>query len=167
MPVLLKQIPPEPEEIDRFLRSAALNLFADLPLPSHDLQPVGQPKQGRNDPCACGSGQKYKHCCGANAMPPLFGNMNLLRYVLDAYPKSRLVEVCASKASIDAVADRIVQRALTNLTPLEREVILLHFFNSMTLKETCETLSVPLGTVKSRLHSALTRLSTMLCRPQP
>jgi tetratricopeptide (TPR) repeat protein len=105
MPVLLKQIPPVPEEIDRFLRTAALNLFADLPMPDHDLQPVGQPKQGRNDPCACGSGQKYKHCCGANAMPPLFGNLNLLRYVLDAYPKSRLGDVCASKASIDAVAD--------------------------------------------------------------
>ncbi len=22
------------------------------------------PKQGRNEPCACGSGRKYKHCCG-------------------------------------------------------------------------------------------------------
>jgi predicted aspartyl protease len=21
-------------------------------------------KQGRNDPCSCGSGKKYKHCCG-------------------------------------------------------------------------------------------------------
>ncbi|EKF9306232.1 SEC-C domain-containing protein, partial [Vibrio cholerae] len=21
-------------------------------------------KQGRNDPCACGSGKKYKKCCG-------------------------------------------------------------------------------------------------------
>lgn len=21
-------------------------------------------KIGRNDPCPCGSGQKYKHCCG-------------------------------------------------------------------------------------------------------
>jgi preprotein translocase subunit SecA len=24
----------------------------------------GQPKVGRNDPCPCGSGKKYKHCCG-------------------------------------------------------------------------------------------------------
>jgi tetratricopeptide (TPR) repeat protein len=24
-----------------------------------------QPKVGRNDPCPCGSGRKYKHCCGA------------------------------------------------------------------------------------------------------
>ena len=25
------------------------------------------PKIGRNDPCPCGSGKKYKHCCGRNA----------------------------------------------------------------------------------------------------
>jgi len=24
------------------------------------------PKVGRNDPCPCGSGRKYKHCCGKN-----------------------------------------------------------------------------------------------------
>ena len=26
-----------------------------------------QPKVGRNDPCPCGSGRKYKNCCGRNA----------------------------------------------------------------------------------------------------
>lgn len=25
-----------------------------------------EPKIGRNDPCSCGSGKKYKKCCGAN-----------------------------------------------------------------------------------------------------
>jgi preprotein translocase subunit SecA len=39
---------------------------------SGDLQPVQQvvrsgQKVGRNDPCPCGSGKKYKKCCGANA----------------------------------------------------------------------------------------------------
>ena len=24
-------------------------------------------KIGRNDPCSCGSGKKYKNCCGKNA----------------------------------------------------------------------------------------------------
>ena len=24
-----------------------------------------EPKIGRNDPCSCGSGKKYKKCCGA------------------------------------------------------------------------------------------------------
>ena len=28
---------------------------------------VKPPKVGRNDPCPCGSGKKYKKCCGANA----------------------------------------------------------------------------------------------------
>ncbi|MEA4860557.1 MAG: SEC-C metal-binding domain-containing protein, partial [Sphaerochaeta sp.] len=26
-----------------------------------------QPKVGRNDPCPCGSGKKYKYCHGRNA----------------------------------------------------------------------------------------------------
>ncbi|WP_211102607.1 SEC-C metal-binding domain-containing protein [Nitrospirillum bahiense] len=28
--------------------------------------PVRQTKVGRNNPCPCGSGKKYKRCCGAN-----------------------------------------------------------------------------------------------------
>ena len=27
---------------------------------------VKNKKVGRNDPCPCGSGKKYKYCCGAN-----------------------------------------------------------------------------------------------------
>jgi uncharacterized protein YecA (UPF0149 family) len=27
------------------------------------------PKLGRNDPCRCGSGKKFKRCCGATARP--------------------------------------------------------------------------------------------------
>lgn len=29
------------------------------------------PKIGRNDPCPCGSGKKFKKCCGAGGTPPL------------------------------------------------------------------------------------------------
>ena len=28
-----------------------------------------QPEVGRNSPCPCGSGNKYKRCCGVNARP--------------------------------------------------------------------------------------------------
>jgi uncharacterized protein YecA (UPF0149 family) len=30
------------------------------------LEPIrrDKPKVGRNDPCPCGSGKKYKKCCG-------------------------------------------------------------------------------------------------------
>ena len=33
------------------------------PLPNKPVQSV-QKKVGRNDPCVCGSGKKFKHCCG-------------------------------------------------------------------------------------------------------
>jgi preprotein translocase subunit SecA len=36
-----------------------LNLAADVP-----QQPAKSTKVGRNDPCPCGSGKKYKKCCG-------------------------------------------------------------------------------------------------------
>ena len=30
-------------------------------------KPATSSKVGRNDPCPCGSGKKYKKCCGINA----------------------------------------------------------------------------------------------------
>jgi RNA polymerase sigma-70 factor (ECF subfamily) len=60
-----------------------------------------------------------------------------------------------------------IQRSLNGLTELEREVVLLHFYDSMTLVETAKVLEVPLGTIKSRLHAALTRLGGILEKPAP
>jgi RNA polymerase sigma-70 factor (ECF subfamily) len=57
-----------------------------------------------------------------------------------------------------------VNASLTRLTEKERTVILLHFYDQMTLSEVSETLDIPVGTVKSRLHSALTRLRQLLER---
>jgi hypothetical protein len=34
-------------------------------------KPIKLPKIGRNDPCPCGSGKKYKSCCLPSAGPPL------------------------------------------------------------------------------------------------
>jgi hypothetical protein len=33
--------------------------------------PVRSQKIGRNEPCPCGSGRKYKKCCGATPLPTL------------------------------------------------------------------------------------------------
>jgi len=35
--------------------------------PSRVIVPGSSGKPGRNDPCPCGSGRKFKHCCGRNA----------------------------------------------------------------------------------------------------
>lgn len=43
-----------------------LGIFADTPL-EESLGPIERPQIGRNDDCPCGSGDKYKRCCGAAA----------------------------------------------------------------------------------------------------
>ncbi|NFV80399.1 YchJ family protein [Magnetospirillum aberrantis SpK] len=51
-------------ELARFRREGGEWLYVD-----GDVNPKAAPrvaaKVGRNDPCPCGSGQKYKKCCGA------------------------------------------------------------------------------------------------------
>jgi ribosomal protein L7/L12 len=42
-------------------RASAAKRAAAAPRPA---RPRTQPKVGRNAPCPCGSGRKYKHCCG-------------------------------------------------------------------------------------------------------
>ena len=40
----------------------------DLPERPQRREPLRKTsKVGRNEPCPCGSGKKYKHCCGKNS----------------------------------------------------------------------------------------------------
>ncbi|WP_420337192.1 SEC-C metal-binding domain-containing protein [Roseibium sp.] len=39
---------------------------ARLKLQTPDTHAGPKTKVGRNDPCPCGSGKKYKRCCGLN-----------------------------------------------------------------------------------------------------
>jgi len=39
--------------------------ISDLEKALNPLKPLVSTKVGRNDPCPCGSGKKYKKCCGA------------------------------------------------------------------------------------------------------
>lgn len=47
---------------------------------------------------------------------------------------------------------------LAMLPESQREVVLMRFVDDMSLAEIAQTLAVPVGTVKSRLHNALTAL---------
>lgn len=42
-------------------------LFVDAETPELNTVRRDGPRVGRNDPCPCGSGRKYKKCCGAAA----------------------------------------------------------------------------------------------------
>lgn len=58
--------------------------------------------------------------------------------------------------------DRIVLRqALARLTPRQRAVIVLRFYEDLTERETADLLGCSLGTVKSQTHHALGRLRAL------
>jgi RNA polymerase sigma-70 factor (ECF subfamily) len=48
------------------------------------------------------------------------------------------------------------------ISPVLREVILLRYFEGHGIEEIAEILSVPVGTVKSRLHNAKRELCELL-----
>ena len=66
------------------------------------------------------------------------------------------VDVPAPDEAMDfAQRDEQVQRALDQLGPALREVLLLAYFQRMSYAQIAEDLGIPLGTVKSRMHSAV------------
>jgi SWIM/SEC-C metal-binding protein len=40
--------------------------ISDLERMLNPVKPASSEKVGRNDPCPCGSGKKFKRCCGAS-----------------------------------------------------------------------------------------------------
>ncbi|WP_158887290.1 ECF RNA polymerase sigma factor SigK [Amycolatopsis anabasis] len=57
---------------------------------------------------------------------------------------------------------RQVRRCLAQLTELQRESVLLAYYQGYTYREVAEVLSAPLGTVKTRLRDGLIRLRDCL-----
>jgi len=55
-----------------------------------------------------------------------------------------------------------LQAALQSLPATERQVILLSYYHDLSYREIADTLSIPLGTVKSRMHSAVSRLRQLI-----
>lgn len=61
-------------------------------------------------------------------------------------------------ATVPAQDADAVDHALARLGGAQREVLLLRFVEGLTLAEIAESLDIPVGTVKSRLHNGLRRL---------
>ncbi len=51
--------------------------------------------------------------------------------------------------------DQQVQKVLNSMSPTLREVLLLAYFQRLSYAQIADELGIPLGTVKSRLHSAV------------
>ena len=59
---------------------------------------------------------------------------------------------------------RLVQQALAQLPPEQREALELGYYGGLTQSELAEQLGQPLGTIKSRMFSGLSRLRDLLAQ---
>ena len=57
---------------------------------------------------------------------------------------------------------RVVQEALSRLRPEQREALELGYYGGLTQSELAERLGLPLGTIKSRMFTGLSRLRELL-----
>jgi SEC-C motif-containing protein len=53
-------------EVGRFLKQEGAWYYVDGEMVADKTTRQAGPKVGRNEPCPCGSGKKYKKCCGAS-----------------------------------------------------------------------------------------------------
>lgn len=60
-----------------------------------------------------------------------------------------------------------VRSALAGLAPDQRAILCLHYLEGMRIADIANTLGIPPGTVKSRLHAARLRLRQALERNEP
>lgn len=69
----------------------------------------------------------------------------------------------AEDGAESSIIDRqALQQALAKLSPEHREIVFLHEIEGLTYEEAAMILSVPVGTVKSRLHHAFLQLRRTL-----
>lgn len=73
------------------------------------------------------------------------------------YPTDQLLEAPAAEPP-DVTARITLQRALARLTPKQRTVLVLRYFEDLTEEQTAAAMGVRLGTVKSQTRHALLRI---------
>lgn len=70
-----------------------------IKLQPHKEEKEEKPKNGRNDPCPCGSGKKYKHCCGRNKLATAPPENSRLIWVSRLYlATARLISISPDKS---------------------------------------------------------------------
>jgi len=73
-------------------------------------------------------------------------------------------EVGPAEEAEAAERRRHVRRAVNDLPEQTKQVVILVYFQGLKYREAAEVLSIPVGTVKSRLHAAIHKLSETLTR---
>ena len=79
-----------------------------------------------------------------------------------AIPENSESASMAGSATLPQVADTGLKKVLTKLKEEHRVLIDMSYFQGYTHDEISKILDIPLGTVKTRIRSALTHLRTMI-----
>jgi RNA polymerase sigma-70 factor (ECF subfamily) len=79
----------------------------------------------------------------------------------------RAVEDVASSSLQRTEAGIDARRLLEELPEVQREVVILRYYHDLTEEQVAQVLDCPKGTVKSRMHNALGRLSELVRRTKP
>ena len=61
---------------------------------------------------------------------------------------------------LDAERSRLVRSVVDSMPSHLREILMLSYFHKLSYNQIADTLSIPLGTVKSRLHTAVAAFAT-------
>ncbi len=117
-------------------------------------------KPGRNQPCPCGSGRKYKHCCGSIAVsaplrepPAAPAGMSFVFAAIKRTPNA-----CAREAPGYSLNSRDFRRARS---PQARLTECFHLYRLHTKKrpsvardrpQRCASRRAPMGAVEERIH---------------
>jgi tetratricopeptide (TPR) repeat protein len=96
--------------IDPAMRPSAAYSFGRIiwnatPLPGNLFKPRPLPKPERNAPCPCGTGMKFKHCCGQTDVPALpLEPALMLNLVLRSLTQKELAKLPYRSISHDGLA---------------------------------------------------------------
>ncbi len=83
----------------------ALEIWNNTPLPDQRFRPAQRLHPERNAPCPCGSGGKYKQCCGRVDAPALGINQELMLHaVLNQFPEKSLAELPLREIAPESLA---------------------------------------------------------------
>lgn len=104
-PQFLGRLPDDAVFRRGFLTQFARILWNKTPLPGNRFQPRPIVKPERNQPCLCGSGKKYKHCCHAlESLEQALPEFSMLLHVLEAVPAKQFADLPFAHMNLDELA---------------------------------------------------------------
>lgn len=103
---LLARAPLDASETKVVAAQLGRSIWGATPAPHNDFRPQTLPKPGRNAPCYCGSGVKYKRCCARFPAPPAMASADLWPAVLAALPQRDCRQVVAAgRVPVESLID--------------------------------------------------------------